>query len=873
MLAVLFLAAFGSCQFAVAADITEAIAAYRSGKYDEAISLAAEAIEAGRESEEWHHVRIESQMTLGQYADARWSLAVGLERFPNSIRLRWTGVDVQRYNGDSPLAEETLGEIGELLDKSAWRYRDAANQIAAGWYFLHRGADAKGVLNEYFNKVKRAAPRLPHGFIAAGELALAKNDYGLAATALEEAAKLSPDDPDVHFGLAHAYAESDAKRSQAALDAALKLNPRHVPSLLRKVDEHVSEEQYDEADAAIERVLAVNPEEPTAWTYRAVLAHLRGDAENEVAARARALAHWQENAEVDHLIGQELSQNYRFAEGATYQRQALGIDADYLPAQLQLAQDLLRLGDEDGGWQLADAVFERNNYDVVAHNLATLRDRLTKFTTLEGHGFVVRMESQEAAIYGERVLALLARAKRELCAKYDVTLDEPTFVEIFPRQQDFAIRTFGVPTEAGFLGVCFGRVVTMNSPASQGENPANWQAVIWHEFCHVVTLAKTNNKMPRWLSEGISVYEERLANPAWGQSMNPEYRAMILGGMLTPVSRLSRAFLDAQSPLHIQFAYFESSLVVEYIVEKHGLETLKGVLDDLGQGVSINVALARRVGSLEELDGGFAKFARQRAEDLAPDADLDEPDAQTKADADLLAKWIEEHPNGYFGLRRLAARMIAEKKWDEAKDVLTRVRDLYPQYGGGDSAYVLLAMVHRELGETEEEIAALAMQAKLDADALPSCLRLLELCSAAEDWEAVARYAEAAIAINPLVAAPHRQLAAAAERLGDDERTLAGLKAQLSMDALDLADSHFRIAKAYRRQRNLASARRHVVQALEEAPRYREAQRLLVELVTAMRPPRAPEPDVAPVAPEPDVLTLPVADGATASIIESETAP
>lgn len=839
-------------RLAPAADITEAIAASRSGKYEEAIALADEAIEAGRESEEWHHARIEAQLALGRYADAQQSLALALERFPTSIRLRWRGRDVYRYSGQPLQAEQTVREIGPLLDDSVWKYRDAANQIVAGWYYLDRGEDAKAVLNEYFNKVKRAAPRLPDGFIAAGQLALAKNDYGLAATAFEQAAKLSPYDPDVQFGLARAYAESDAARSQAAQDEALKLNPRHVPSLLRVVASHVRDEQYEAADKAIDQVLAVNPHEPLAWAYRAVLAHLQSDAELEVAARAKALAHWCENPEVDHMIGRELSKNYRFAEGASYQRQALGYDAAYLPAQLQLAQDLLRLGDEDGGWRLADAVFDQNNYDVVAHNLAELRDRLTRFNTLEGHGFVVRMEAQEAAVYGDRVLELLTRAKRELCAKYDVTLDEPVFVEIFPRQQDFAIRTFGVPTEAGFLGVCFGRVVTMNSPASQGENPANWQAVVWHEFCHVVTLSKTNNKMPRWLSEGISVYEERLANPAWGQTMNPEYRAMILGGLLTPVSRLSRAFLDAESPLHIQFAYYESSLVVEYIVEKHGLDTLKSVLDDLGKGVSINVALARRIGSLAELDAGFAAYARARAENLAPNAHLDEPDAETKADPDALAKWLAAHPNGYFGLRRVAARLIAEEKWSEARDVLIKIRDLYPDYGGSDSAYVLLAMVHRELGETADEQAALAVQAKLDSDALASCLRLLELCSADKDWPAVVQYAEAAIAINPLLAAPHRHLATAAEQIGDNPRTLAGLKAQLALDALDLADAHFRIAKAYRRQRNLAAARRHVLLALEEAPRYREAQKLLVALIDAVQPPRAPEPDEAPTAPEPD---------------------
>lgn len=871
---------------ASAADIGEAIRSYRGGKFDESIQAATEAVAAELESEDWHHLKIESELALGRYADARASLAAASEQFPTSIRLRWLGRDVHRFNGDSQRADELLAEIGGFLKRFEFRYRDAANQVVIGRYYLHRGADAKQILRDYFQRVQRSAPTLPHGFVAAGELALSKNDFGIAATAFEQAARLSPGDPDVLFGLARAYAASDAKKSQAALEEALKINPDHAASLLFKVDEHVREEQYAEADALIERVLVVNPQQPVAWAYRAVLAHLRADAEAEVACRARALAHWRENPEVDHLIGRELSENYRFAEGAAYQRQALGYDAAYLPAKLQLAQDLLRLGDEDGGWKLADAAFDENNYDVVAHNLATLRDRMTRFATLEGHGFIVRMESSEATIYGDRVLDLLARAKRELSAKYDVTLPEPTFVEIFPRQQDFAIRTFGVPTEAGFLGVCFGRVITMNSPAALGENPANWQAVVWHEFCHVVTLAKTNNKMPRWLSEGISVYEERLANPAWGQSMNPEYRAMILGGMLTPVSRLSRAFLDAESPLAVQFAYYESSLVVEYIVEKRGFDALKHVLDDLGQGVAINAALARHVGSLAELDAGFSAYARQRAENLAPGARFDDPDAETKADPEKLAKWIADHPNGYFGLRRQAVRLMAEKKWNEAKAVLLRVRDLYPDYGGSDSAYALLATVHRELGEGDEELAALRMQAKLDADALPACLRLVELCAARSDWSAVAQYAEAAIAINPLVPAAHRHLAVAAEHLGDDRRVLAGLKAQLAMDALDLSDAHFRIAQAHRRRRELAAARRHVLLALEEAPRYRDAQRLLVDLAAALRPPRAPEPDLdaqtdprtdpkaAPFAPEPvlpgeSVSTEPTQDAESTSQAEA----
>ena len=41
-------------------------------------------------------------------------------------------------------------------------------------------------------------------------------------------------------------------------------------------------------------------------------------------------------------------------------------------------------------------------------------------------------------------------------------------VEIFPDQADFAVRTFGMPGGAGYLGVCFGPLITMNSPAGTG---------------------------------------------------------------------------------------------------------------------------------------------------------------------------------------------------------------------------------------------------------------------------------------------------------------------------------------------------------------------------------------------------------------------
>jgi tetratricopeptide (TPR) repeat protein len=814
-----------------AADLLEADRLFRSGKYAECVEAAEKAAAAAEFSENWPLLKLKAELALGRYPDALKTLDAALASFRFSLQLRWRGREVCRYNGQAERAQKLLDEIGAMARQSPLQFREPASQVLLGRFFLAQGADPKQVLDKLYNEVKRRQPTDAAAYLASGDLALEKQDYALAADAFEQAIKLDGGNPEAHFGLAQAFAASEREKAQAALKAALSINPNYVEGLLFLVDDQIDSERYDEAAQMLERVATINPEHPRAWAYRAVLAHLKNEPEREAECYRAALRWWPANPEVDHLIGVKLSQKYRFAEGAKRQRQALALAPGFLPAKMQLAQDLLRLGDEVEGWRLADEVYDQDGYNVVAHNLVELEDSVGKFRTLEGDGFLVRMDPREAAIYGPRVVALLERAKQTLCAKYEVEIDEPVIVELFPRQQDFAIRTFGLPGGAGFLGVCFGRVITANSPASQGETPANWQATLWHEFCHVVTLHKTNNKMPRWLSEGISVYEERQADRTWGQTINPRYREMMLGDELTPVSRLSGAFLHPPTAQHLQFAYYESSLVVEHLVEKHGLETLKRVLVDLGVGMPINDALARHAGSLEALDKEFAEFARRRAAEMAPAADWSEPELPPTADAAQLAAWVEEHPKNYRALGRLAKQLLADKKWAEAKAPLEAMIQLYPEDSGAGNPYAMLGAVHRELDQPVEERAALEKLAGMSADEADALVRLLDLAAQAEDWPAVVKHGTQMLAVNPLLKAPRRHLADAAERTGDDALAIESCRALVQLEPIDPAELHYRLATLLRRGGDLAGAKRQALEALEEAPRYRAAQRELLAIV------------------------------------------
>ncbi len=826
-----------------AAETDDVRAQILSGRYSEAADVAGAAEKTQAEVEDWPVLRAEALMAQGKYPEARDVIVSALERFPYAMRLRVLGYEVFLANGETERARTVKEEMDRFGGQRSWAYREPPDLVALGKAALLLGADPKRVTELFFDPAKKQSPDFAGSYIASGELALAKHDSALAAKSFVAAVKRFPKHTEAHFGLARAYASSDSEATEAELATVLELNPNHAGARILLADHAIDSENFAEADKQLAEVLKINPRHAEAHALRSVLAELRADAKGAVAARAEALKLWPTNPAVPHLIGSKLSHKYRFAEGAALQREALKWDADFLPAKIQLAQDLLRLGKDDEGWQLADEVQKADPYDVVAYNLTTLRDTIAHFTVLKSEHFQVRMDPREAEVYGAEVLSLLEKAHATLTKKYGVPPGgERTVVEIFPDQKDFAIRTFGLPGGAGYLGVCFGRVITANSPASRPSSPQNWQAVLWHEFTHVITLTLTKNKMPRWLSEGISVYEERQRQANWGEHMTPRYRAMILGAELTPVSRLSGAFLHPKSGAHLQFAYYESSLVVEWLVKRWGMEKMRALLADLARGVEINAALAARFAPIEKLDADFAAHARELANATGPKLDWSKPDRAALASEAKLNDWLAKNPNNFTAMMEQARLFISAQRWIDAKMVLLKIIALYPDQHDSGSAYEMLAESHRKLGETAEEEKVLNKVAELCSDAPDAYARLAEIAAERKDWRAVLANAERFTAVNPLAPGPHRTIAEAREATGDKPGAIRAYRTMLALNPPDQPEIRYRLARILHAAGD-AAAKREVLLALEEAPRFRAAHALLLELES--KAPKA-NPSVAP---------------------------
>ncbi|HEY6228086.1 MAG TPA: tetratricopeptide repeat protein [Verrucomicrobiae bacterium] len=822
-----------------AEDIESARHLLINGKYEEVIETAEKAINAKDRDEEWRTLLMRAQMSVGKYPEALQVATNALRRYSSSIRMKLAAYDVLQANGQAAEANSLLEEMNEVASARYRSYREPEEIVALGNAAVLLGADPKLVLDNFFEPAKKANPKLRDSYLAAGELALEKQDFAVAAKYFNQAIKEHPDDPDIHFGLARAFAPDDRPQMVKSLERVFELNPRHVPALLLLVDHLIDSEAYTDAEVKLKDIEQINPNHPELWAFRAVIAHLNAKSDEEKADEERALKYNSMNPRVAYLIGLKLSQKYRFAEGSEFQRKALQWNARYLPSKFQLAQDLLRLGQEDEGWALAEAVHKADAYNVGAYNLVTLKDTFAKFETFTNEHFVLRMNGHERSVFGDDVKQLLERAHAALTAKYHSTLEEPTVVEVFPAQKDFAIRTFGMPGGEGYLGVCFGRVITANSPAAQAAHPSNWQAMLWHEFCHVVTLQLTKNRMPRWLSEGISVYEERIANPTWGQTINARYRELIMKGDLKPIDELSAAFMSPDDDLHLQFAYYQSMLVVEFIVQKFGNEALQKILHDLADGVLINEAIEKNTTKLADLNKDFKEYAKSIAEGLAPKLDWTKP--KFTSSGDIEPAWVASHPNNYWALDEMATDLIELKKFEEAKEPLKKIIAAYPDQTGPHSAARRLAEVHRALGEADQELKVLRKFAARDGEALDAYIRLMELDADRADWKETLENANRARAVNPLILPPNQKQFLALQKLDHPAEAIVSGERLLQLNPPDPTGVHYELAELMADTAPDA-ARAHVVQALEEAPRFRAAQKLLLKLGPSKQADAAPTP-------------------------------
>ena len=500
-----------------------------------------------------------------------------------------------------------------------------------------------------------------------------------------------------------------------------------------------------------------------------------------------------------------------------YQK-AIDIESGLASAHEELGVNLLRDNQVSRARKHLVIAHDQDPFSPIAVNTLRLLDSFANFTLVNDpempdHAGLVpitlRLHKEEAAAIAPYAIRLTREAIAEFTDRYDFALKEPVIIEMYPDHEDFAVRTTGMPG-LGILGATFGYVVAMDSPSGRPPEQFQWGTTLWHELAHVFTLEASNHLVPRWFSEGISVFEE------WRSGPNPGVRIPMLvydamkDDRFLPVAELDQGFLRPAYEEQIIVSYMQAGLVCQYIDAAFGPEALSGLLYKYRDGRQTGEAIEEVLGiSPQEFDRDFNQFVKSQHGDI-----LDNLEVWQRTKLSMQQK-------------------ISSSDWPGTIELAKQLLDLLPQYVEPDSPYLALARAQEELGQRRQAIAALKKFWR-NAGSDPAALKRLIGWLYAETRSRAASDALTSVkAVDPPAQDLTGTAGPAVLEAEREQEALTEYSIALELNPHDKAAANYRMASAHHRLGNDEQSQDHLLQALDIAPNFRPAQRLLLDLMRA----------------------------------------
>jgi tetratricopeptide (TPR) repeat protein len=508
---------------------------------------------------------------------------------------------------------------------------------------------------------------------------------------------------------------------------------------------------------------------------------------------------------------------WRESEAIELYRKAILIQPDLWSAQVELAGCLLREDHVAQARSLLEAAYRGDPYDPVTVNTLRLLDSLAKYQVLDfghlaggGPALILRISPEESAVLAPYARRLAEQAMRLYAQRYRFQPRSPVAIEIYPNHDDLAVRTAGLPGMGGELGVTFGYVVAIDSPGTREEGAFDWGSTLWHEMAHVFTLESTDFRVPRWLTEGLSVFEEWRTGPIRGIEI-PDYAfAAFAQGHALPIAQLNRGFVHPQYPQQLVVSYMQAGLVCDFIDRSFGFDKLLALLHAFEHTSDVSEALQRSLGlTAEQFDRRFQADLSQRY-------------------GALLA-----HESEWQMARNAASAAAARADWGASIAAAQRALSWLAQDVGDGSPYVPLAMAYEASGQPQRALQALQVYWQRGGHDPQALRELAARLHAAGQLDEAIDVLESVNYVAPLDDELHGRLGDWLLESHRAEDALVEYQVAMALHPPDQATAHLRVARAEFALHALPEARREVLAALEVAPDFEPAQRLLLQIARA----------------------------------------
>ena len=862
----LFLSSFSFCLliphvFAQSqADELPGLAELKKGDYENAIKLFGARLAINPNDAEAESYLLSAYIETGRYLEAETSAKKFLLKVPAAAAVRHELAEVFTKTGryaeaiseferagtdaaKSP-AEKLQSDLrrAETLELSGQEdqarktfeslvayYKDKQPESAAELTMVARAL----VHLEKFqdaNDIYRAAIEADSSYLeahlGAAELFTEKYNYGDAAQFLDEALQLNPNSARAHLDVALNKRLDGGEEMAVALNRALALNPNLIEALMFRAGLALEVSAYAIATADIEKAFRINPRSLDAHALRAAMLYLQDrDFEPEVAA---TLAINPRYGTIFDVLSHYATITRRTTQAAAFARRAIEISPRLWSAHLDLGMALLRLGQMETGRAEVEKSFQGDPFNVWAKNTLDLLDAMKDYRETKRDPFLIKADAKESDVISGYAAELLNEAATKLTAKYHFTPQGPITVELFPNHEDFAVRTLGLPG-LGALGVCFGQVIATDSPSARATGEFNWGSTLWHEYTHVITLQMTDYRIPRWFSEGLSVYEERHARPGWGDDWNPMFLRAFAAGRWLKIADLDAGFQRPRSPEDLPIAYFQASQVCEFIVDRFGFEAILRMLT-LYREKAHTSDILRQVLKLDEseFDRVFKEYIEAKTRPLQAALKTESNLAASLTKEDVLKMLAVEDT---FALHLRAGHLFAADG-DKENAILhfKRAIELFPYYTGEGNAFEALAEIFEKGGDNAQAAEALASLVKYDENNLKALKALTRLRLVLGDRAGALEAMRLSFYVSPFEYATHTQAGELSLDTKQYAQALAEFQITLALDPPNVAEANYNVANAYHLLGRQPEAKRAVLRALEAAPSYEKAQELLLKI-------------------------------------------
>ena len=759
--------------------------ALRTGRYEQARKQARARLARAPEDVGALLACARAEMALGLYPEARRRLEDAAAARPDDLPVRDLLMRLLDATGDR-------AALAPLVDASYadWNQGRVSRARAADLLAIATAVRLDGNwkdANDVLRDAVRADPRGVAANLDWGVVLLEKHNAADAEAAFNDVLKIEPDNPDARWGLARVAVVDryDAARARDEIARALAMNPAHAGALALRAELALDAEDGAAAQADVALLRKTNPRDTGASRVVAAAAILSDDRDGYARAREQNLGVRAGDGGFFAFVAEALSRQRRYDQARDVAREGVAAAPDDAGCLSALASALLRLGDEPAGLDALRRAWKQDPYDVRTYNLLNLFEKVipTRTITVASAHLRFRVAPAARTAITEIVAPFLEERYRDYVARYGFEPAGPIVFELYGEPQDFAVRTVGLPT-IGVAGVCFGRVITSQSPTNHA---FNWGMVLSHELAHVFALQLSRARVPRWFTEGLSEVETMRARAEWTRHDDLTLYGAWRRGELPQLAGMSNVFVNARNSEEAQRAYAHAALAVDFLERRFGFAAIRAALVAYGRGDRDAVVLEQMTKlPVAEVERQFRaelarRFTRYESQYLPTQTVVGLPVVPPPASGKPPAAGKPPRAAARAGLAALAGGDL-----DGARKALERARAL-PQPSLDEQADALFLTGEIALARRDADAAVAAFEGLLDLapprhDGYDVRVRLALAEIHRKRPAVAAEHLRRAVAFDPSRVEPQALLA---ELYGSENRTedrLAALEAALRLD-------------------------------------------------------------------------------------------